>query len=200
MQDLLVAATPPIVAAVLAAAGVWLRARSSTQRRVRRVEEARARIAVIRSVLDAYADDPSGRHDDTREMLMADLDAAYRQMHVVEEAAEQDHARGRAADLARTVLLMDHQPRTMVARATWVLYYLSLAWALLWLATAVMFGLVGAFVDTQQSFASRVATAMGITVLALAIGLAPAIVLHLVARLAAGDGRDARSGPPPVES
>jgi hypothetical protein len=191
-MDLLVAATPPIVAAVLAAAGVWLRARSSTQRSAQRLMEAQTRIAVIRSLLDAYADDPSGSHDDTRKILMADLDAAYRQMHVVEEATQQDKAGLGAADLARTVLLTNHHPRTIVARATWVLYYLSLAWALLWLATAIMFGLVGAFVDTQQSFASRMATAMGITVLALAIGLAPAVVLHLVARLAAGDGRDAR--------
>jgi hypothetical protein len=199
MQDLLIAATPPFVAAVLAAAGVWLRARSGTQRSARRVEEARAKIAVIKSVLDAHAGEVNGSHDDTREMLMADLDAAYRQMRVFEEVAQRDRAHGRAPDLARAVLLTDHHPRTFVAWSAYVLYYLSLAWALLWLATAIMFGLIGAFADTQESFGTRIATATGITVLALAIGLGPAIVLHLLARLAVGDGGAARSGPPTVE-
>jgi hypothetical protein len=199
MQDLLIAATPPFVAAVLAAAGVWLRARSGTHRDARRVEEARAKIAVIRSVLDAHAGDANGSHDDTRQMLMADLDAAYREMRVFEEVAQRDEARGRASDLARAVLLMDRQPRTVVARSAYVLYYLSLAWALLWLAAAIMFGLAGAFTDTQESFGTRIATATGITVLALAVGLGPAIVLHLLARLAVGDGGAARSGRPTVE-
>jgi hypothetical protein len=198
MQDLLIAATPPIVTAVLAAAGVWLRARSSTQRRARRMNEAQARIALITSLLDAHGDDPTTLNEDTKKIMLDDLDAAFREMHALGEAAQQDHDHVTAADLARTVLLLDHQPRTIVAWVAWVLYYLSLAWALLWLAAAIMFGLFGAFADSEQPFGARLATAMGITVLALAVGLAPSIVLHLVARLTAGYGRAARSGPPTV--
>ncbi|WP_107773690.1 hypothetical protein [Nocardioides sediminis] len=199
MQDLLIAATPPIVAAVLAAAGVWLRARSGTQRSARRVSAAQARIGTITSMLAAYGDDTSDSHEATKEMLRRELDAAYAELRLATEDAQQDEDRGRSADLLRAVLLMDHQPGTVVARVAWVLYYLSLAWALLWFAAAILFGLAGAVADSGESFGARMAMAMGITVLALAIGLAPAIVLHLVARLAAGGGRAARSSPPAPE-
>jgi hypothetical protein len=196
MQDLLVAATPPIVAALLAAAGVWLRARSSTQRSARRVADAQARISTITSLLAAYDGDPSGSHEATKEMLRRDLDAAYADLRLAMDGARQDRDRVRSAGLLRAVLLTDRRPRTVVAWVAWVLYYLSLAWALLWLAAAILFGLAGAVGDTGQPFGTRIAFAVGITVLMLAIGLAPAMVLHLLARLAAGEGQPAsgRSG------
>lgn len=196
MQDILIAAIPPIVTAVLAAAGVWLRSRSRAQRTARGVAEARSRIVVITSLLDAYAGDPTRNHDEVKQQLLQDLDAAYRQMRGAEEAAQREQTGGGAEALTRAVLLLDVPASTIVARAALALYYLSLAWTLLWLAAAVMFGLIGAFVDTQDSFGSRLAGSLAITVLALAIGLAPAVVLHLVARMAAGAGdRTGRRGP-----
>lgn len=150
---------------------------------------------MITSMLDAYAGDPSRNHDEVKQQLLQDLDAAYRQMRGAEEAAQRERTAGGVATLARAVLLLDLPASTIVARAALALYYLSLAWTLLWLAAAVMFGLIIAL-DTQGSFGSRLASSLGITVLALAIGLAPAIVLHLVARMAAGSGdRTARRGP-----
>lgn len=186
MQDILIAATPPIVTAILAAAGVWLRSRTGAHRAARRVEAARSRIVAITSVLDAYAGDPTRDHDEAKEQLLRDLDAAYQQMRVAEEAAQRERARGGVASLTRAVLLLDQDASTGVAKAALVLYYVSMAWVLLWLAAAAMFGLAIAFMDTEDSFGARFASSLGITVLSLAIGLAPAVVLHLVARLAAG--------------
>jgi hypothetical protein len=196
MQDVLVAATPPIVAALLAAAGVWLRNRSGAQRSARNVEQARSRIAVITSVLDAYTADPTGTHAEARDQLFADLRDAYQQVRGAEQAAQREADRDGATDLTRAVLLLDSRPATLLARVAQVVYYLSLAWALLWLAAAMMFGLVGAVAETEETLGTRLATSFGITVLALAIGLAPAVVLHLVARLAAGSGdQDPPRGP-----
>ena len=196
MQDVLVAATPPIVAALLAAAGVWLRNRSGAQRSARNVEQARSRIAVITSVLDAYTADPTGAHAEARDQLFADLRDAYQQVRGAEQAAQREADRDGATDLTRAVLLLDSRPATLLARVAQVVYYLSLAWALLWLAAAMMFGLVGAVAETEETLGTRLATSFGITVLALAIGLAPAVVLHLVARLAAASGdQDPPRGP-----
>jgi hypothetical protein len=196
MQDVLVAATPTIVAALLAAAGVWLRNRSGAQRSARNVEQARSRIAVITSVLDAYTADPTGTHAEARDQLFADLRDAYQQVRGAEQAAQREADRDGATDLTRAVLLLDSRPATLLARVAQVVYYLSLAWALLWLAAAMMFGLVGAVAETEETLGTRLATSFGITVLALAIGLAPAVVLHLVARLAAGSGdQDPPRGP-----
>lgn len=196
MQDVLVAATPTIVAALLAAAGVWLRNRSGAQRSARNVEQARSRIAVITSVLDAYTADPTGAHAEARDQLFADLRDAYQQVRGAEQAAQREADLDGATDLTRAVLLLDSRPATLLARVAQVVYYLSLAWALLWLAAAMMFGLVGAVAETEETLGTRLATSFGITVLALAIGLAPAVVLHLVARLAAGSGdQDPPRGP-----
>ena len=195
MQDILIAAIPPIVTAVLAAAGIWLRSRSRAQRTARGVAEARSRIAVITSMLDAYAGDPTRNHDEVKQQLLQDLDVAYRQMRGAEEAAQQEKTGGGVAALTRVVLLLDLPASTIAVKSALALYYLSLAWTLLWLAAAVMFGLIMAL-DTQGSFGSRLASSLGITVLALAIGLAPAVVLHLVARMSAGSGgRTVRRGP-----
>lgn len=196
MQDVLVAATPTIVAAILAAAGVWLRNRSGAQRSARRVEQARSRLAVIISVLGAYAADPTGAHAEAKDQLFADLHDAYQQVRGAEQAARREDGRDGLTDLTRTVLLLDSRPSTLPARVAQVVYYLSLAWTLLWLAAAIMFGLIGAVAQTEETFGTRLATSFGITVLALAIGLAPAVVLHLVARLAAGSGdQDPPRGP-----
>lgn len=192
MQDVLVAATPPIVAALLAAAGVWLRRRSQAHSGERAVEEARSRIAVITSVLDVYRNDPTRGQE--QQQLMKDLDEAYRQMYAVQEAAKRETSGAGMAPLARAVLLLDRRPSTATARAVQALYYVSLAWVLLWLAAAVLFGLGIAFMETQDSFGLRFATSLGITVLALAIGLAPALFLYLVVRMSGGSHHPARSG------
>lgn len=197
MQDVLIAATPPIVTAILAAAGVWLRSRTRAQRSARAVEAARSKIAVITSVLDVYPSDPAHDHDEAKEQLLRDLDAAYQELRLATQTARREKTGGGVASLTRTVLLLDLPASTVVARAAMVLYYLSLAWTLLWLAAAVMFGLGIAFMDSEDSFGSRLAASFGITVLALAIGLAPAVVLHLVARMAAGGSdRAPQPGPP----
>ena len=196
MQDVLIAAIPPLVTAILAAAGVWLRGRSRAHRTARRVEAARSRIAVITSVLDVYPNGSTHDHDAAKQQLLRDLDVAYQEMRVAEETARREKAGGGAASLTRAVLLLDRQAPTIVSRAALALYYLSLAWTLLWLAAAVMFGLGTAFLESEDSFGARLATSLGITVLALAIGLAPAIVLHLVARMTAGGSDRATAGGP----
>jgi hypothetical protein len=198
MQDVLVAATPPIVAALLAAVGVWLRRRSQAHSGERAIEEARSRIAVITAVLEAYRDDPTRGQE--RQQLMKDLDEAYRQMYAVEKAARRDGGGARMTPLARTVLMLDRRPSTVPAKIVQGLYYVSLAWVLLWLAAAVLFGFAIAFAESQDSFGVRVATSLGITVLSLVIGLAPALVLYLVARMSGGaptthGGQDEQGAP-----
>lgn len=188
MQDVLVAATPPIVAALLAAAGVWLRRRSHVHSGERAVEEARSRIGVITSVLEVYRNSPAGDHDNDQEQqrLMNDLDEAYRQMYAVEADAERERSSAEMARLVRAVLMLDRRPSTAMSRAAQALYYVSLAWVLLWLAAAIMFGLAIAFTESPDSFGVRLAMSFGITVLAMAIGLAPTLVLYLVVRMSAG--------------
>jgi hypothetical protein len=197
MQDLLVAATPPIVAALLAATGVWLRRRRQAHSGERAVEEARSRIAVITSVLDVYRNDPTRGRE--QQQLMKDLDEAYGQMYAVQEAAKRETSGAGIGPLVRAVLLLDWRPSTATARAVQALYYLSLAWVLLWLAAAVLFGLGIAFMESPDSVGVRFAMSLGITVLALAIGLAPAFVLYLVVRTSGGGsttrpGQDGSSG------
>jgi hypothetical protein len=184
MQDLLVAATPPIVTALLAAAGVWLRRRTQAHSGTRAVEESRSRVALITSMLDAYGDDPTRAAE--RERLMSELDQAYQQMQAGREAATRDRGGTGLTPLAREVLLLDRRPVKVLSVAVQALYYVSLAWVLLWLAAAVMFGLGIAVMESQDSFGMRLAMSLGITLLALAIGLAPAVVLHLLARMSAG--------------
>ena len=196
MQDVLIAAIPPIVAALLAAAGFWLRRRSYAQSSERAAADARSRIAVITSVLDAYRSDPTHDHDAEQQQLMKDLGEAYRQMYAVEAAAKRDRSGWGMAPLARAVLLLDRRPATTTAGVVQALYYLSLAWVLLWLAAAVLFGSAIAFTETQESFAVRLATSLGFTVLALAIGLAPALVLYLVVRMSgAASSQPGQDGP-----
>jgi hypothetical protein len=148
------------------------------------VEEVRSRIAVITSVLDVYRNDPTRGQE--QQQLMKDLDEAYRQMYAVQEAAKRATGVAGMAPLARAVLLLDRRPSTTAAKVVQALYYVSLAWVLLWLAAAVLFGLLIAFTETQDSLSVRFGMSLGITVLALAIGLAPAFVLHLVVRMSAG--------------
>jgi hypothetical protein len=184
MQDVLVAATPPIVTALLAAAGVWLRRRAQARSGIRAVEEAQSRITVIISMLDAYRDDPTRARE--REQLMKELDGAYQQMHAGREAATQGSNGLDLGSLAREVLLLDRRPRGIVSGTVQALYYVSLAWVLLWLAASVLFGLGIALMESPESFGTQLATSLGITLLGLAIGLAPAFVLHLLARMSSG--------------
>jgi hypothetical protein len=168
-----------------------MRRRSQAQSGERAIEEARSRIAVITSVLEVYRNDPTRAEE--RQQPMKDLDDAYRQMYAVEEATKRERAGAGIAPLARSVLLLDRRPSTVAARVAQVLYYVSLSWVLLWLAAAVLFGLGIAFTETQDSFGVRFVMSLGITVLALAIGLAPALVLYLVVRMS-GDAPTARPG------
>ena len=192
MQDVLIAAIPPIVAALLAAAGVWLRRRSYAQGTERAGDEARARIAVITSVLDAYRNDPGHDHSQEVQRLMTDLGDAYAQMHAAEEAATRERQGGGTESVARAILLLDRRPSTVTAWVLQALYYLSLAWVLLWLAAAVLFGASIAFAG-EDSFGVRLAMSFGITVLALAIGLAPALVLYLLVRMSGSASTRARA-------
>ena len=196
MQDVLVAATPPVVTALLAVAGVWLRRRSSAQSGARAVEEARSRITVITTMLDIYRNDPARGRE--QQQLMKDLDEAYRHMYSAQQATIRQASGGGLAPVGRAVLLLDRRPTTATAKVAWALYYLSLAWVLLWLAAALMFGLGIAFLDTPDSFGLRLAMSFGITVLALAIGLAPAVALHLLARMLAEPSTVRPTPPAPV--
>lgn len=181
MLDFLVAATPPVVTALLAALGVWLRRRFHDRGGQRAAEDARARISLITSMLDAYRGDPTRSHAVEEEQLLADLAEAYRRLTAAEATARPRRGRDVSATAA-TLLLLDRRATSAAAKVFQVLYYLSLAWALLWLAAAVLFGLAIAFGDDQGSFGVRLASSFGVTVLALAVGLAPSLVLLLLAR------------------
>jgi hypothetical protein len=85
--------------------------------------------------------------------------------------------------LVEAVLTLHLRPATWPARILGIVYYLSLAWLLLWLAAAVLFGVTIAVVDDpSMSFLSRMGMSAGIFMLCLAIGAAPPLVLYLVYR------------------
>lgn len=183
MENILVAATPAIVAALLAALGVWVRRRSRADRARRALEEARSRIAVISSWLDAHrALDMAGEHPDARRRALDDLERAYTLVRAAELAVERQHEAWTFKPLIAAAFLIDARPASALSKTLQILYYVSLAWACLWLAAALMFGLGIAFTDTSGSFGEQLAFSFGITLLCLAVGLVPSLILFLIFR------------------
>jgi hypothetical protein len=120
-----------------------------------------------------------------RDRALADLDRAYALIAWTQEAARREQGVSGFGALVNTIFLLDTHPSSAVAKTVRVLYYVSLAWVALWVAAALMFGVAGAALEipeTSSSLALRLAIAFGISVLCLAVGLSPALVLYLIDR------------------
>ncbi|HZO66300.1 MAG TPA: hypothetical protein VFB74_14965 [Kribbellaceae bacterium] len=184
MEAILVAATPTIVAALLASLGVWLKRRSRRSRADAARTEARERIAVIKAWLDAHqALAPSAENSEARHRALADLESTYDMLATTEERAKHDSEALRIMPLLKAALLLNSTPPSIPARLVLIVYYVSLGWFVLWVAAAVLFGVgVAAMDDPASALAEQLAFAFGITVLSLAIGLAPALLLYLIYR------------------
>jgi hypothetical protein len=142
---------------------------------------------VISAWLSAHRDlDPSGEHEQARRQALADLEKTYERITQAETIAAREHNESSLSLIARTVLLLDSRPPSAVARTVMILYYVSLAWVVLWVAAAFLFGLGVAVTDPSGSFGERLAFSFGITVLCLAVGLAPALLLFLLYRMSTG--------------
>ena len=184
MEAILVAATPTIVAAFLASLGVWLKRRSRRSRADAARIEARERIAVIKAWLDAHqALAPSAEHSAARRRALADLESTYELLATTEERAKHDSDTLRIVPLMKAALMLNSTPSSVPARIVLTIYYVSLVWLVLWVAAAVLFGVGIAAMDTPaNTLAEQLAFAFGITVLSLAVGVAPSLLLYLIYR------------------
>ena len=197
MEAIVIAAIGPLLTAGLAALGFVLRRRLHEHdlktRHERAVARATAQITALEHLLRVYeaAAEPAEREPVRRQVLAgldqarADLEHAYAALRGAGVTAP----RGGTTDLpavrrlVEAVLMLHLRPATWPARILGIVYYLSLAWLLLWLAAAVLFGVTIAVLDDpSMSFLSRMGMSAGIFMLCLAIGAAPPLVLYLVYR------------------
>jgi hypothetical protein len=198
MEAIVVAAIGPLLTAGLAALGFVLSRRlhehDLNTRHERAVARATAQITALEQLLRVYeaAAEPAERETVRRQVLAgleqarADLEHAYAALR---GAGDVTAPRGGTTDLpavrrlVEAVLMLHLRPATWPARILGIVYYVSLAWLLLWLAAAVLFGVTIAVMDDpSMSFLSRMGMSAGIFMLCLAIGAAPPLVLYLVYR------------------
>ena len=197
MEAIVVAAIGPLLTVGLAALGFVLRRRLHEHdlktRHERAVARATAQITALEHLLRVYeaAAEPAER-EPVRRQVLAGLDQARAERARVRRTARAGGVpapRVGTTDLpavrrlVEAVLMLHLRPATWPARILGIVYYLSLAWLLLWLAAAVLFGVTIAVVDDpSMSFLSRMGMSAGIFMLCLAIGAAPPLVLYLVYR------------------
>jgi hypothetical protein len=186
-MEVLVAAIPPTLAALFAALGLRAQQRNRRNRRSAELAEARDRISAIQAWLETF-EALTGKSEAAPERIraLADLQVAYDLIARTEEETRNERATSTLQVAAEAVLLLDVRSRSRTATILQIVYYVSLVWTTIWLAAALMFGVVIAVSDPEETLSQRVGFSLGISVLCLAIGIAPAFLLNLVYRAANG--------------
>ncbi len=191
VQSVIAAAVGPILTALLAALGFWLRDRRQSRNRQqayqRALEESSDQVAFIRTWLDAHQQIASPQaHEQARAQALSDLERAYVR---VEQARDAVGRRSEPFSVRRglkRLLLLDSM-HTTSAKIWGVVYYLSLAWLLVFGTFGLMIGLLSPFTGSSGSLLGEVLAGLGLSVFALAIGVAPTLPLHWL--VVAADGR-----------
>lgn len=204
MATVVAAMIGPLVTAVLAGLGFWLRGRNRGRQYQETLERARERVAFIQSWLEAHERFASPeQHEQARARALRDLQQAYL---LVDQstAAKQQNQPHAARNGFKRLLLLDPK-HTTAARILGAFYYVSLAWLLLWVSAGILFGGGVAAINPNEPLWVSAATGFGIFVLCLATGVAPALPLYFLAVTAdartrsdrpSGDQKHPESYPP----
>jgi hypothetical protein len=181
MEQIVVAAIGPIVTALLAALGFWLRDRRLTRNSQRAyqqaLDDANAQTTFIHGWLDTQKQLASPEeYEQARARALADLQQAYVRVEQTRETVNRQGERVTIRRIGRRLLLLDSM-HTTTSRLLGSLYYLSLVW----LMVSASVGALLLFIpldDVTGSAAGDLAIGGAFFVTALGMGLAPAILLY----------------------
>lgn len=182
MYEIAVAIVGPVVAGVVTVLGVWFR-----EWRARRDEAHRRHMALVRATEEVgfieawsrtseHVADPDA-HARARVMLRADLERIYMlaRPKLSAQSGPDQAVVGESMTIRRllTTLLLIGSLRAWQAKVMRVLYYISVAWALVW-AAAGSSVTVEAGLNALNIFAAAVVVAL--------LGVAPAVLLGVGTR------------------
>ena len=181
MEQIVVAAIGPIVTALLAALGFWLRERRLTRNSQRAyqqaLDDANAQTTFIHGWLDTQKQLASPEeYEQARARALADLQQAYVRVEQTRETVNRQGERVTIRRIGRRLLLLDSM-HTTTSRLLGSLYYLSLVW----LMVSASVGALLLFIpldDVTGSAAGDLAIGGAFFVTALGMGLAPTILLY----------------------
>ena len=184
-DQLMTALLGPLITAVLAVAGVWLREwwqrRDDDHRRRRTLSDAREQVGFINAWLEAHDRlAPKSVEEGVLARAESDLEQAYAAVaRSLSAAAPDEREPVRFRTMARSLFLL-HALRSGWAKLARVIYYFGLVWAALWTA-------VGAGVIVEEAFTPI--NLFASVFLIVVLGVAPAwalrsLVLWLEKRLA----------------
>ena len=199
MGAVIVAATGPLVTALLAALGFWLRdirqRRNREQAYRQALDQAREQVDFIEGWLRTYQQLASPeQHEQARQRTLADLQQTYARVDQALVAVRSHKEPLTARSVLAKVLLLESRPHTTAARVLGALYYVALAWFLLWVSGGILLGLVTPGTSTSDSLLTDVGMALGLFILSLAMGVAPALPLDWLAVSADRRHGDAATG------
>jgi hypothetical protein len=189
VDAVIAAAIGPVVTALLAALGFWLREvrqrRNREQAYRQAVKQAREQVEFIEGWLRTYQQLASAeQHEQARQRALTDLEQAYARVDQTLIAVRNPKEPLTARRVLEKLLLLGSRPQTTAARVLGALYYVALAWFLLWVSAAVLMGLLTPATTTSGSLLSDIGMALGLFILCLAIGVAPALPLYWLAESA----------------
>jgi hypothetical protein len=194
--DAVAAAIGPLVTALLTALGLWFR--ESRQRRNRQgasrqaLNQAHDQVAFIEAWLRTYQQLASPeQHEQARQRALSDLQEAYAHVDQTLVAVRSHRQRLTVRRVLAKLLLLDSKPRTTAARVLGVMYYMALAWFLLAVAVGVSLGLELPATSTSDPLLADIGQAVGLFLITLVLGVAPALPLYWLAMSAARGHGDA---------
>jgi hypothetical protein len=178
LQELLGVLLAPLITALLAVVGFWLKEwyqrRDDDHRRRRTLSDARERVGFISAWLEAHDRvAPQSAQDEVRARAQSDLEQAYAAVarSLIQTAAPGERERIRFRTLAKSLFLL-HPFHSGWAKLARVFYYIGLGWAALWIAAGADITVDEDFTPTGVIFA---------VVMILVFGIAPAWALRSLA-------------------
>jgi len=189
VDAVIVAATGPLVTALLTALGFWLREirrrRNREQAYRQALNQAHEQVAFIEDWLRTYQQVASPeQHEQARQRALSELQQTYARVDQTLVAVRSHKQPLTARSVLAKLLLLESRPHTTAAKVLGALYYVALAWLLLWVSSGVFLGLVSPSTTTSESLLTEVGLALGFFFFCLAIGVAPALPLYWLAVLA----------------
>jgi hypothetical protein len=180
------AAIGPLITALLAALGFWLRdirqRRNREQAYRQALDQAREQVDFIEGWLRTHQQLASPeQHEQARQRALADLQQAYARVDQSLAALRSHKEPLTARSVLVKLLLLESRPHTTAATVLGVLYYVALAWFLLFVSGGVLISLMSTATNTSDSLLADVGMALGLFLISLTIGVAPALPLYWLA-------------------
>jgi hypothetical protein len=182
VEPIVVAAIGPIVTALLAGLGFWLRERRLTRNSQRAyqqaLDDANAQTTFINSWLDTQKRLASpDEYEQARKRAMAELRQVYVRVEQTREVVNRQGEPVTVQRVMRRLLLLDSM-NTTTSRLLGSLYYLSLVWLFVWAGVGALLLPLGMLGDVTGSEGGDLAIGAAFFVMGLGIGLAPAALLY----------------------